>query len=98
MHPAKESGDAARNGSRVKDAMSKWEEKGKTQIPKQHAHRDLRGLPLHGTLVEALRLSKDIEPPTPIQVAAVNSFLSRETNIFLQAPFAAGKTWGMLCQ
>ncbi|THV47559.1 hypothetical protein BGAL_0303g00120 [Botrytis galanthina] len=94
MDPGKEPGDAARKGSTVKDAASKLGKQShlrfklpRPEIPKQHANRDWSGLPLHGTLVEALRLSKDIEPPTPIRVAAMNSFLSTQKNMFLQAPF-----------
>ncbi|KAM0167056.1 hypothetical protein ACHAQE_000685 [Botrytis cinerea] len=48
-------------------------------------------LPLHATLLEALRQSRNIKAPTPVQVAMINSFGSTNGNILLQAPFAAGK-------
>ncbi|KAF7957587.1 hypothetical protein EAE96_003161 [Botrytis aclada] len=51
-------------------------------------------LPLDATLLKALRISRGLRPPTPIQVATIHSFSSSQKKIFLQAPFFSGKTMG----
>ena len=55
---------------------------------------DWNKLPLHATLLEALRQSRNIKAPTPVQVAMINSFGSTNGNILLQAPF--GKHFSVL--
>ncbi|TGO48072.1 hypothetical protein BOTNAR_0494g00020 [Botryotinia narcissicola] len=47
---------------------------------------DWRGLPLHATLIESSRVTKDMRPPTPTQVAIIHSFVFPRRNIFIQAP------------
>ncbi|KAF7910879.1 uncharacterized protein EAF01_002388 [Botrytis porri] len=81
MASAKEPEKVVGRGSIVKDAVSKL---GKGEGGDLKSQSSMR--------IETLRLSSDIEPPTPIQAATINSFASCQRNIFLQALF--GKTLG----